>query len=221
MRLLILGLAWVGICHAVVGPQWTWDEGMEEPAGEKDMGGWVSRVYTAEQMERLGVDEFGHRLEEEEEDEEVDDETVGCCYDHGFGSRMVPCCFSNHRMIKKQDCFSRHRFGGSSKFDSRNCEVVMQEQGIQSEDESSMGCCYEHGFGSRHKPCCYQNHRSSKREDCDEKKRMGGGTKFDERDCASVMKEQGVDFPEQTLLQKLLPGILPVNLDMLAADNVP
>merc|ERR1712146_667823 len=134
----------------------------------------------------------------EEEDEEVDDETVGCCFDHGFGSRMVPCCFSNHRMIKKQDCFSRHRFG-----------------------ESSMGCCYEHGFGSRHKPCCYQNHRSSKREDCDERKRMGGGTKFDERDCASVMKEQGIDFPEQTLLQKLLPGILPVNLDMLAADNVP
>ena len=83
MRLLILGLAWVGICHAVVGPQWTWDEDMEQPAGEKDMGGWVSRVYTSEQMDRLGVDEFGHRVEEEE-DEEVDDETVGCCFDHGF-----------------------------------------------------------------------------------------------------------------------------------------
>ena len=154
----MLGLAWVGIAHAVVGPQWTWDEGIEEPAGEKDMGGWMSRVYTEEQQKRLGVDEMGKKPEEPVLDY-VDDETVGCCFDHGFGSRMVPCCFSNHRMIKKEECVAKNRMGGSTKFDTRECEVVMQEQ--------------------------------------------------------------GVDPVEQTLLQKLLPGVLPVNLDMLSAEHSP
>ena len=34
---------------------------MEPPAGEKDMGGWTQKVYTAEQQERLGVDEEGKK----------------------------------------------------------------------------------------------------------------------------------------------------------------
>merc|ERR1712054_525610 len=35
----------------------------EAPAGEKDMGGWTMRVYTAEQQTRLNVDEEGKPLE--------------------------------------------------------------------------------------------------------------------------------------------------------------
>jgi hypothetical protein len=43
-----------------IGPRWTWDKSAEKPAGKKDMGGWVARVYTREQMARLGVDEEGN-----------------------------------------------------------------------------------------------------------------------------------------------------------------
>lgn len=32
---------------------------IEEPAGEKDMGGWMARAYTPEQQDRLGVNEMG------------------------------------------------------------------------------------------------------------------------------------------------------------------
>merc|ERR1712139_654575 len=39
-------------------PPWILGE-IEPPAGEKDMGGWTRGIYTAEQMERLGVDEDG------------------------------------------------------------------------------------------------------------------------------------------------------------------
>merc|ERR1740130_234341 len=41
--------------------------GVEAPAGEKDMGGWTSRIYTAEQQARLGVDESGKKVEDEAE----------------------------------------------------------------------------------------------------------------------------------------------------------
>ena len=43
-----------------IGPAWTYDESIEPPAGEKDMGGWTSAVYTEEQQARLGVDENGN-----------------------------------------------------------------------------------------------------------------------------------------------------------------
>ena len=42
-----------------LGPAWTTGEGLEAPAGTKDMGGWTAAVYTPEQQKRLGVDEFG------------------------------------------------------------------------------------------------------------------------------------------------------------------
>lgn len=41
-----------------IGPAWTRGE-IEAPAGEKQMGSWVARVYTAEQQARLQVDESG------------------------------------------------------------------------------------------------------------------------------------------------------------------
>lgn len=44
--------------YGATGPAWTRGE-MEAPAGEKDMGGWVAAVYTAEQQARLGVEEDG------------------------------------------------------------------------------------------------------------------------------------------------------------------
>lgn len=46
----------------LIGPAWTRGE-IEKPAGEKDMGGWVAGVYTAEQQARLGVDEMGKPVE--------------------------------------------------------------------------------------------------------------------------------------------------------------
>ena len=59
-----------------IGPRWTWDPNMEKPAGKKDMGGWMSLVYTAEQQARLGVDEEGKPAEEKhvEAAEAVEDE---------------------------------------------------------------------------------------------------------------------------------------------------
>jgi len=43
----------------VRGPRWTWDKDFERPAVRKDMGGWVATVYSAEQQQRLGIDEMG------------------------------------------------------------------------------------------------------------------------------------------------------------------
>eukprot|EP00050_Salpingoeca_kvevrii_P003787 m.233542 g.233542 ORF g.233542 m.233542 type:complete len:54 (+) comp10881_c1_seq5:287-448(+) len=46
----------------VIGGKGAWiREGLEAPAGEKDMGSWKAAVYTEEQQKRLGVDEFGHK----------------------------------------------------------------------------------------------------------------------------------------------------------------
>lgn len=41
-----------------LGPAWTRGE-IEKPQGHKDMGSWISAVYTPEQQKRLGVDEHG------------------------------------------------------------------------------------------------------------------------------------------------------------------
>ena len=35
---------------------------IEKPAGSKDMGGWTATVYTVEQQNRLGIDEFGKKV---------------------------------------------------------------------------------------------------------------------------------------------------------------
>merc|ERR1719409_1695422 len=53
-----------GVAHASVGPAWTFGA-QEPPQGEKDMGGWIAAVYTAEQMERLGIDENGAKAPNE------------------------------------------------------------------------------------------------------------------------------------------------------------
>lgn len=41
-------------------PTWV-SGGMEPPAGTKIVGGWTESIYTKEQQERLGVDEFGNK----------------------------------------------------------------------------------------------------------------------------------------------------------------
>uniref|UniRef100_A0A6C0C2X8 Peptidase metallopeptidase domain-containing protein n=1 Tax=viral metagenome TaxID=1070528 RepID=A0A6C0C2X8_9ZZZZ len=45
-----------------LGPAWTRNE-IEKPQGERDMGGWISYVYTEEQQQRLNVDEYGKQLD--------------------------------------------------------------------------------------------------------------------------------------------------------------
>jgi hypothetical protein len=42
-------------------PAWILNK-LEPPAGEKNMGSWISSVYTPEQQERLGVDENGEAV---------------------------------------------------------------------------------------------------------------------------------------------------------------
>merc|ERR1719248_177105 len=42
-------------------------EGLEKPRGTKNMGTWTAWVYTKEQMERLGVDENGRSVGEDED----------------------------------------------------------------------------------------------------------------------------------------------------------
>lgn len=44
------------------GPAWTYDSSVEKPAGEKNMGNYVEAVYTEDQEERLGVDEYGNKV---------------------------------------------------------------------------------------------------------------------------------------------------------------
>ena len=47
-----------GAVTGVMGPAWT--RGLiEQPQGEKDMGGWKAAVYTEEQQARLNVSEDG------------------------------------------------------------------------------------------------------------------------------------------------------------------
>jgi len=46
-----------------IGPAWTYDKSVEKPAGVKDMGTWTDSVYTPEQMARLGVDEYGKKVD--------------------------------------------------------------------------------------------------------------------------------------------------------------
>ena len=53
-------LALLGIAQALVGPSWTYDNTVEKPAGEKQVGSYALAVYTKEQQERLGLDEFGN-----------------------------------------------------------------------------------------------------------------------------------------------------------------
>lgn len=48
------------------GPAWTTGD-MEPPEGTKDMGSWVTSVYTEEQQKRLNVDEMGSSLNTTEE----------------------------------------------------------------------------------------------------------------------------------------------------------
>merc|ERR1719410_3374648 len=46
----------------MMGPRWTWDPNFPKPAGKKDMGGMVMRVYTKAQQEELGVNEWGQSV---------------------------------------------------------------------------------------------------------------------------------------------------------------
>lgn len=46
---------------------------MEKPAGEKSMGSWTAYVYTAEQQQRLGVDEWGRYSAEQQQQLGVDE----------------------------------------------------------------------------------------------------------------------------------------------------
>ena len=57
----VAGLSVGGGLVGAVGPAWTRGE-IEQPAGEKDMGGWTAAVYTDEQQARLGVSADGTPL---------------------------------------------------------------------------------------------------------------------------------------------------------------
>ena len=46
------------------------------------------------------------------------------------------------------------------------------------------GCCYEMGYGTMMKPCCWQNIRDvQNKEECHPVRRIGGSTVYDERSC--------------------------------------
>eukprot|EP00940_MAST-03C_sp_MAST-3C-sp2_P001322 g1322.t1 len=206
MKGLVLGVLVVACLtvsvNAVVGPNWTHDPNVEAPKGEKDMGGWTAAVYTEEQMERLGVDMFGQPVDEPDT-EEVDENAVGCCFDHGFGAMMVPCCFSNHRDSKIGECETESRHGGRTAWDQRTCSDVKVSQGFQ------MGCCYDHGMSrGASEVCCFDNHRDSFESDCPVASRIGGKTVWDERPCEAVKSEQDEAHPKK--MHPLFPGILPV-----------
>lgn len=190
----------------VVGPSWTYNSDMEAPRGEKDMGGWTAAVYTEEQRERLGVNEFGEKLPSASEVIVVEDpDTVGCCFNHGLGSMMVPCCFVNHRDSKKSECNLESHIGGKTAWDTRSCEEVKLDQGIPS------GCCYDQGMSKGKEPCCFSNHRESSEADCDTSSRIGGRTVWESRSCDEIQREQQ-DVPSEDAKGpfSLFPGILPV-----------
>lgn len=190
----------------VVGPSWTYNSDMEAPRGEKDMGGWTAAVYTEEQRERLGVNEFGEKLPSASEVIVVEDpDTVGCCFNHGLGSMMVPCCFVNHRDSKKSECNLESHIGGKTAWDTRSCEEVKLDQGIPS------GCCYDQGMSKGKEPCCFSNHRESSEADCDTSSRIGGRTVWESRSCDEIQREQQDVLSEDAKGPfSLFPGILPV-----------
>ena len=49
------------LANSSIGPAWTRNE-IEAPKGEKNMGSWISLVYTKEQQKRLQIDENGNSL---------------------------------------------------------------------------------------------------------------------------------------------------------------
>jgi hypothetical protein len=49
------------ISKKTLGPAWLRNE-IEKPLGERDMGGWISHIYTEEQQKRLGVNELGEKI---------------------------------------------------------------------------------------------------------------------------------------------------------------
>lgn len=49
-------------CPFAKAPQWTKGK-LEPPAGKRDMGSWCAAVYTDEQQHRLGVTEFGKKIQ--------------------------------------------------------------------------------------------------------------------------------------------------------------
>lgn len=71
-------------------PAWLTGD-IEAPAGEKDMGGWVARVYTPEQQTRLGVDAMGEaplaaKLKTLQLEPEIDEKEA-----HWKGSAVLMC----------------------------------------------------------------------------------------------------------------------------------
>ena len=55
-------LSCIGVA-AVIGPEWTYNNAVEKPSGEKVVGSYTMRVYTKEQQKRLGVNELGEKIE--------------------------------------------------------------------------------------------------------------------------------------------------------------
>jgi hypothetical protein len=57
----------------LIGPRWTWDAKFEKPLENQNMGTWTATVYSKEQQQRLGVDEWGHPATRKS-DQETDSE---------------------------------------------------------------------------------------------------------------------------------------------------
>ena len=62
MKLFCVLISCIGAA-AVIGPEWTYNNAVEKPAGEKVVGSYTISVYTKEQQERLGVNEKGEKVE--------------------------------------------------------------------------------------------------------------------------------------------------------------
>jgi len=59
---VVAALILLSVAEATLGPAWTYDNEVEKPADEKDMGGWNMGVYTQEQQTRLNVNELGEKV---------------------------------------------------------------------------------------------------------------------------------------------------------------
>jgi len=150
---LFLTFAFAATASALVGPLWTHSD-MEAPAGEKDMGGWMSSVYTPEQMARLSVDEFGQQ-KKETENADLDLEELS-----QFLPGILPVMFHSEDDDKTHtcDCPPAMAMRQCSKDEYENnrksCGFYVREDAKKSQRQSilrgasSPSACVSYGFGS-------------------------------------------------------------------------
>eukprot|EP00397_Hematodinium_sp_SG-2012_P004005 GEMP01004016.1.p1 GENE.GEMP01004016.1~~GEMP01004016.1.p1 ORF type:complete len:959 (+),score=92.99 GEMP01004016.1:23-2899(+) len=83
---------------------------------------------------------------------------MGCCFNYGFGSRLIPCCL-NHVMKPRGACLAKTRsprLGGAVGWsstcpkDAHDAHKILETERRNRE----VGCCFSYEFDPEAMPCC-------------------------------------------------------------------